>query len=132
MLIFQVGIKFNSICLTLPEEPMVPIILRLSESPFMPIVESEEFTFLIDFTVNRNCHQNSSYSFLFKSSNEKVDFWTVFYIFNLYLFLFSWQKMFYFFVLISFYYWLYFKISILHWQTKNWFILFSHKSLKVK
>lgn len=99
MLIFQVGIKFSSICLTLPEEPMVPIILRLSESPFMPIVESEEFTFLIDFTVNRNCHQNSSYSFPFKSSNEKVDFWTVFYIINLYFFLFSLQKMFYFFCL---------------------------------
>ncbi len=73
-LLFQVGIKSSSTYLILRDEHMVPTTLRLSGSLFMRIAESEESTFLIGFTVRKNCLHNSSYSCLFKSSNDGTDF----------------------------------------------------------
>ena len=39
----------------------------------MLIVESEEFTFLIDCIVKNNFLQNSNFSYLFKNNNEAIN-----------------------------------------------------------
>ena len=58
------GIKFSSIFLILPEELMDLIMLKLSELPFMLIVELEEFISVIDFILKKNCLWNLNFMFL--------------------------------------------------------------------
>ena len=66
----KAGIKFSLICLISPEEPMEATILRPLGSLSMPIAESEEYIFLIDFIVRRNFPLNSSFFYPSKSSND--------------------------------------------------------------
>lgn len=52
------GIRSNSICPISQGELMDQIILKLWGWQYTQIVESEEYTFLIDFTAKRNSHLN--------------------------------------------------------------------------
>jgi hypothetical protein len=67
------GIKSSSICQILQEELMVPIILKLWEYKYMPIVELEEFTSQIDYIVKKNSHQNLNFSYQFRNNNDNTE-----------------------------------------------------------